>query len=216
MAVAAVSPPRHRFRYREVPMPPVLAVGFGLVVEVSKLRVAVRALIALPGLGVGLQAETRPVQQPDDGVRREDGIACPTFVRSVQREQLLQQPGIHLGYPLASPTGQTRTAQRRFTCIQIVDSPQGGVLRGSRCPAHHLDPAMPNTRTSTPSTNNAAAHPDAATPGSSASSLATSPNGTTSGLMTPHSLTFFAGRQKPGPTDSKMWIQQIPVSHESF
>ena len=44
------------------------SVGRGLIVEVAKLRVAVRVLVALDGFGVALQAETLLAQQIADGV----------------------------------------------------------------------------------------------------------------------------------------------------
>ena len=99
-------------------------VGPGLLVDVPELRVPVRVLLALDGLGVALQAEPLLVQQVTDRVRadlvalagqlgrqRPGRLDRPPqrrhriapLIRLDQRQQRREQPRIQVGGPLAAP-----------------------------------------------------------------------------------------------------------------
>jgi hypothetical protein len=139
-------------------------VGFDLLVDVTELRVPVRVLLALDGLGVGLQAEPLLPQQVTDGVRRDLVALAGQFRRQAagrlgrppqrrhriapliwlhQGQQRRAQPQIHIGGPLAAPAGPAGTAQRLSTRVQFSNAQRHRGLADPGGPRHQPYPAMP-------------------------------------------------------------------------
>jgi hypothetical protein len=134
-----------------------------LLVEVTKLRVPVRVLLALQGLGVGLQAEALRPQQASHRIRRDrpslrahlvgelaGGLGRPPqrrhritpHVRLDQSQQRQPQTRIQIDQPLAAATLPACTAQRGLTGLQFGHAPRHRALGHPRGPGQLSDPAV--------------------------------------------------------------------------
>ncbi len=137
--------------------------GTGLLIDVAELRVPVRVLAALDGLGVALQAEPLRPQQVTHGVRADLMALAGQFLRQRagrlrrppqrrhripplhrlhQRQQRQAQPRIQLGGPLAPPARPPRPAQRLSPRVQLIHSQRHRGLADPGSPGHQPDPAM--------------------------------------------------------------------------
>ena len=146
----------HRIRGAQMP--------FDLLVDVAELRVPVRALLPLQGLGVALQAEPLPAQQIPHRVRahpvplagqlrrqRPGRLGRPPqrrlriapLVRLHQGQQRRDQPRILLRHPLAAPARPARPAQRRLPRAQFARAQRHRGLADPGRPGHQPDPAVP-------------------------------------------------------------------------
>ena len=135
-----------------------------LPADVTELRVPVRVLLSLDGLGVALQAEPLGPQQIADGVRRDLmtlgcqlGRQLPRGLRRPPQrrhrvapllwlnkgKQRRAQPRIQVGRPLAAPARPPRPAQRPSPRIQLSCAQRHRRLPDPGRPGHQPDPAMP-------------------------------------------------------------------------
>jgi hypothetical protein len=140
-----------------------VAVFGGLVVEIGELHVAIRMLVALDRLGVGLQAEPLLAQQlrhrlgaypvPGRGQLggelpgryrgpRQRRLRIPAPGRLHQPQQRRQQALVGLGGRLPAATGTADPAQRGLTGLQLRDPVADPGPRGPRRPGHCGDSTM--------------------------------------------------------------------------
>jgi hypothetical protein len=138
-------------------------VAFDLLIDVLELRIAVRVLAALNGLGVGLQAEPLPAQQISDGIgtdamslagqlrsqgagrlRRppQRGHRIASLIRLDQGQQCRTQRRIQIGKTLAAPARPARPAQRLPASVQLGYPPRHRVLRDACRARYRPDPTM--------------------------------------------------------------------------
>ncbi len=136
--------------------------GPDLLADIPELRVPVRVLAALDGLGVALQTEPLLPEQVTDGVRRDlmalagqlgrqlpGGFRGPPqrrhriapLLRLDQGQQRRAQSRIQLGGPLAAPAGPPRPAQRLRTRLQLIHAQRHRGLPDPGSPGHQPDPA---------------------------------------------------------------------------
>ena len=134
-----------------------------LFVEVAELRVPVRALLALDGLGVALQAEALLAQQVTDGAgaypvalagelggKRAGRLRRPAqrrhriapLIRLDQGQQSAPETGIKVGQPLAAAAVGSRPAQRILPRLQLRHPTRHSALPHAGRPRHRPDPAM--------------------------------------------------------------------------
>ena len=129
---------------------PACLVVLGLLVDVAELGVPVRVLLALDGLGVGLQAEALLAQQVADRVRadpvplavssaarlrvdfvvhRSGDIGSPRIVRLDQRQQRRPAAPDQVGGPLAAPARPPHPPQRLLPGLQLAHAQRHRGLR---------------------------------------------------------------------------------------
>src|ERR1022692_3432572 len=116
----------------------------GLLIEGTELGIPVRALLALQGLSVALQAEALLVQQVRHRVRAR-AVALPgelggqraqrlrrppqrrhrvpALIWLHQRQQRRPQPRVQVSQALTAPAGLTGPAQRGSAGVQLTDTP---------------------------------------------------------------------------------------------
>ena len=142
-------------------------VVFDLLVDIPELRIPVGMLGALQGLGIGLQAEASPAQQPSHR-RSRDPMPLPgqlpgqapqrlgrppqrrlritPFIRLVdQGQQRGDQPGIQLPGTSAAPARASGPAirERIVAILELEDTPAHRGLAHPSDPGDSPNPAMP-------------------------------------------------------------------------
>jgi hypothetical protein len=134
-----------------------------LLVEIAELRIPVRDLVSLDGLGVALQAEALLPQQvshrvsagavalPGElGRQRPQRLRRPpqrrhritALIRLHQRQQRRPQARVQVSKPLAAPARLACPSQRLRAAVQLVDPQRHRGFPDPCRASHHPDPAM--------------------------------------------------------------------------